>query len=432
VGVIAFVAALAVSEAVVGASFGAREADRERDIPTVRASAGSSSEQAIVVVPPVDAAALRSIAAEHVDGTGAAAVVVEQLGFEAPRVPGVGPVGLVDLGGLDARVFVAPQFDPGSQRGDLDDATATGWLGIVAPEDLAALGWASSGPDLDAGQVVLTSGVEPVPGGTATVVAYGTIQDMPAVAADGPTGGALLPAAIVSAATADGITPVRTTARVVVVPAPGAADPADPAELLEIARSIAAEASGLPVVEPQGLTTEQRDLFRIQHQIGTALGSVHAGDEEIVVRESGPLNDVPSLARTAEEGRGLLLAQAALALVMTVAGVLLALGATRSDDVVLEVQGAPTGLRSSVSAIQAAVIAGSAAVFAALAGIGVPAAAFSIYNDREHDLPDIPLVVPGLVWAVLLALPVLAAAASAAIPAARRPAGPDRLLALGA
>jgi hypothetical protein len=139
---------------------------------------------------------------------------------------------------------------------------------------------------------------------------------------------------------------------------------------------------------------------------------------------------VPAFATTADEGRGRLVGLAALAVLMTVAGVLLALGAARSDDVVLEVQGAPTGMRSAVSAIQAAALATSAAVFAAVAGIGIPALAFRIY-DQDAELPDIPLVVPTAVWVVLVAIPVLAVAISAAVPAARRPAGPDQLAALG-
>ena len=139
---------------------------------------------------------------------------------------------------------------------------------------------------------------------------------------------------------------------------------------------------------------------------------------------------MPGFATTSDEGHGRLVGLAALAVLMTVAGVLLALGAARSDDIMLEVQGAPTGMRSVVSAVQAAAVSTSAAAFAAVAGIGTPALAFRIYN-QDAELPDIPLVVPTAVWAVLVAIPVLAVAISAAIPAARRPAGPDQLAALG-
>lgn len=79
---------------------------------------------------------------------------------------------------------------------------------------------------------------------------------------------------------------------------------------------------------------------------------------------------------------------------MTVAVVVLAVGATRAEDELLRVQGAPELLRSAVGALQAAVLAGSAAILAAMVGIGMPAAAFRLHN-AGSDLPDIPLVVPG-------------------------------------
>jgi hypothetical protein len=430
VGVISFVAALSVSEAVVGASFGQREADRERDIPTVTAEAGNRSDQAIAVVPPVDVAALRAVAAEQVAGTGAAAVVVEQVGFVPP--PSMeGMFGLLRIPEFDQGVFLVPIPAPGEPAGDAPPSG--GWIGVVAPEDLAAMGWASASPAMDAGEVVLTSGA---PGQPATVVlsSFGEIEERPAVAVDGPTGGALLPTAIVSDSTAAALTPVRTAARVVVVPAPGASVAPSTDVLVEIAGRIRSAVAWLPIVEPTGLSPEQQSAFQLVEafaQSGSGTSDVVvAGDDSIVLRESGPLNDVPGFATTADEGRGRLVGLAALAVLMTVAGVLLALGAARSDDVVLEVQGAPTGMRSAVSAIQAAAVATSAAAFAAVAGIGIPALAFRIYN-QDAELPDIPLVVPTAVWAVLVAIPVLAVAISAAIPAARRPAGPDQLAALG-
>jgi hypothetical protein len=257
------------------------------------------------------------------------------------------------------------------------------------------------------------------------------VLELPAVAVSGPSGGALLPAAIVSGATAAELSPIRTTARLVVVPDPAAAAPPSIEELRWIAGQIQNDARGLPVVEPPGLTGDQRTRFELlRATIAADTDPVVSGRDDVVLRRSGPLNDLPVFARTAEQGRGQLVGLAALAVLMTVAGVLLALGATRSDDVVLEVQGAPTAVRSQVSAIQAAAVSVPAAVFAAVLGIGVPALAFGIYN-RSTDLPEIPLVVPGLVWGVVAAIPVLAVLLSAAIPAARRPAGPDRLAALG-
>lgn len=427
VGVVCFVAAMSVLQAVVGASFGEREANRERDIPTVTAAAGNRPDEAIVVVAPVDAEQLRAIAADRVAGTGAAAVVVEQVGFPVPPASEL-LFGAIDLSafGDGVSVFSTGPAAPGDRP-----PSAQWWVGVVAPEDLAALGWSSAGPAIDAGHLVLTSGAQPSPEGTASVLADGELLDLPAVAVDGPSGGALLPAGIVSAATAAGISPMRSTARVVVVPDPAAEVAPSADELRRIAGLIQFDARALPIVEPPGLTADQRTRFDVlRATIAGDTDPVVSGDDTVVVRRSGPLNDLPVFARTAEQGRGQLVGLGAVAVLMTVAGVLLALGATRSDDVVLEVQGAPTGVRSRVSAIQAAAVSVPAALVAATLGIGVPALAFEIYNGST-DLPEIPLVVPGLVWAVVAAIPVLAVTLSAAIPAARRPTGPEGLAALG-
>lgn len=108
---------------------------------------------------------------------------------------------------------------------------------------------------------------------------------------------------------------------------------------------------------------------------------------------------------------------------MTVAVVVLAIGATRAEDEVLRVQGAPEPLRSAVGALQGAVLAGSAAILAAMVGIGMPAAAFRLHN-AGSDLPDIPLVVPGEVAAQLVVLPLLAAGLTALFTLRRhRPEG---------
>ena len=429
VGVVCFVAAMSVSQAVVGASFGEREANRERDLPTLTAVAGNRADQAIVVMPPVDVAQLRAIAAERTAGTSAAAVVIEQVGFRAPAVNEL-LFGAIDLSAFGGGVSVLTT-GPAAPGADEDPAAAQRWVGVVAPEDLAALGWSSAEPALDAGQVVLTSGVQPSPGGTASVIAAADLVELPAVAVDGPTGGALLPAGIVSAPTAAELSPLRTTARLVVVPDPDAPVAPSLDELRGIAGLIQNDARALPVVTPAGLTGDQVAQFDLlRATIAADTDPVVSGQASVVLRRSGPLNDLPVFARTAEQGRGQLVGLAALAVLMTVAGVLLALGATRSDDVVLEVQGAPTGVRSQVSAIQAAAVSVPAALFAVALGIGVPALAFRVYNGST-DLPEIPLVVPGLVWAVAAAIPVLAVILSAAIPAIRRPAGPDRLAALG-
>jgi hypothetical protein len=55
------------------------------------------------------------------------------------------------------------------------------------------------------------------------------------------------------------------------------------------------------------------------------------------------------------------------------------------------------------------VLTGSSSVLAALMGVGLPALAFQVYNGGSTP-PDIPLVVPAEVPALLVGLSVVAAA----------------------
>jgi hypothetical protein len=120
------------------------------------ADAGNQADQAIVVFAPVDPAPLRAIAAERVAGTGAAAVVIEQVGFPAPGMNELF-FGALDLSAFGDGVSVFTT-GPGTPATEDRGTSSQWWVGVVAPEDLAALGWSSAGPALDAGQVVLTSG----------------------------------------------------------------------------------------------------------------------------------------------------------------------------------------------------------------------------------------------------------------------------------
>jgi hypothetical protein len=99
--------------------------------------------------------------------------------------------------------------------------------------------------------------------------------------------------------------------------------------------------------------------------------------------------------------------------------VVLALGATRADDAVLELQGARAGLRAAIGAVQAGVITGTAAVLAATVGVALPALAFTVFAGHSSQ-PEIPLVVPAAVPVLLIGLPVVAAALSALLLTGRR------------
>ncbi|MGH9235090.1 MAG: hypothetical protein ACRD0R_17325 [Acidimicrobiales bacterium] len=396
VGVLAVVTSLAAMNATVGASFGQREHDRERTLPTRTEQAGSGPDQAIGNVHAVEPAALRRIADDVSAATATRAVVIERHGigtmatYDGPQFPDI----------------VEP---PTTFLGADEHAAAPIWLGIVEPSDLEALGLGASAPDLAAGKVVLLNPELAADRGRVTVSHSGTRTDLPAVPATGPTGGIRLPGGLVSRATAEALEGPISTAQVVVVPGPGGR--AEPAALRSAAQAIVDGARRLPLLTPDGLdaTAEASfstsDLFR-------ANDPVLLGDEHVVVFRSGPLNDVPVLAGTREAGSGQLVGLGALGLLMAVAGVGLALGATRSDDLVLRAQGAPRALRSAIGAIQAAVLTGSSSVLAAVMGVGLPALAFQVYNGGS-TLPDIPLVVPAEVPALLVGLPVAAAALTA-------------------
>lgn len=396
VGVLAVVTSLGAMNATVGASFGQREDDRERTLPTRTGQAGSGPDQAIGNVHAVEPAALRRIAVDVSAATGTRAVVIERLGlgttatYDGPQFPDI----------------VEP---PTTYLGVDEYAEAPIWLGIVEPSDLEALGLGASAADLAAGKVVVLNPDLPAERGSVTLSHPGGRTNLPAAPATGPTGGIRLPGGLVTRATAEAIEGPISTAQVVVVPGPGGS--ADRAALRPAAQAIVDRAKRLPLLTPDGLDATAEASFTISDLL-RANDPVLLGDEEVVVFRSGPLNDVPVLAGTREAGRGQLLGLGALGLLMAVAGVGLALGATRSEDLVLRAQGAPRALRSAIGAIQAAVLTGSSSVLAAAIGVGLPALAFRLYNGAS-TLPDIPLVVPAEVPALLVGLPLVAAALTA-------------------
>lgn len=399
VGILAVTTSLAAVNATVGASFGQREDDRERTLPTVTAPAGTAPDQAIGTVGPVDPEALRQAASEVAAATGTRAVVLERLGVGATatdRGPGGDPRSL---------------FPPTVYLGSDPDADAPIWLGVVEPPDLASLGLAGAAQDLAAGRVVILEPALATPAGTVTVSRAGRAPTtLPAAPATGPTGGAELPGGLVSRATAESLGGPIVTARVVVVPAPGRSVGAE--TVRAAAYDVVARARGLPPLAPAGLSAAEQTVVDLHAALASARDVVHLGSDRVVLASSGPLNDVPVLAGTREEGRARLVALGALALLVTVAGVGLALGASRAEDAMLDVQGAPRVLRSTIGAIQAGVLAGSSSLLAAAVGVGLPALAFRVYNGHA-DLPDVPLVVPAEVAALLVLLPVVAAAVTA-------------------
>ena len=415
---------LAVTEGVVGASFGRREADRATTMPTITARAGSDASQAIAPIAPVDPNALRRMLHEQLAGTNASAVVIDQVG--AGNTTSVLPSaargqrsvilaltgGMSDLPGIEL---------PG---GGPNDPTAR-WVGVVDPgnpDGLKLLGLSGAAGPLADGKVVLTAKVEPWTDGKVALKVGNSSVRRDAAVSSGPRGGYALPGAIVSAAVAAELSPLLVPARVVVVPKPGAATRPTVTQLVRYGQQIQRASARLPVAHPDGLTaTQQSNLELYAQLVAPAVNgdTVVSGAEHVTIWKSGPLNDVPFFASTEHDARRAAPSLVVLSVLVTLAVVFLALGATRRDDEILEVQGAPAGLRSVVAAIQAAVVTLSAVVLAALLGIAVPAASFAIYN-KGSDLPAIPLVLPGLVWIVLVIVPVCTSALAAFLPIVRR------------
>lgn len=234
-----------------------------------------------------------------------------------------------------------------------------------------------------------------------------------------------LPGAVVSPATAQRLGAEVRTRRIVVLPVEG--EPVDPEALRQAAKEVVdglSDANGTPLGPPP---EDESDAAADAFEDALSPAEVFMGDDSAEIGRDGPLNDVPVLAGTLDQARGRMAFLAALALLVTLAATVLALGWTRAEDAVLDLQGAGTGLRAALGAGQALVLAGSASAVGALAGIGLPAVGFRVYESKGYDLPPIPLVVPIEVAAVLVALPLVAAAATALVVALRPAPGPSTL-----
>lgn len=413
--VLAVVVALAALEGTVGASFGRREALRRAAGPTVVGVAGTTADQAIGVVSPAeDPAAVHLVAADVAPRRGARATVIDRLG------DGGTPSRSGDTGFnpflIEPTVAVA---GTGLEvRGPI-------WIGVIDPADMAALGVGDLADELAAGQLVVLNPTL-TDGGRIRAAAYATAVEVPdgalpsvAVTAPGRDVPALLPGGLISPAVAAGTGVAVRPGRIVMTSGPDR--PLD-REALRAAAGAVVDRT-VPDGSPSGSGDSTLDLVRVMERDA----KVRLGDDAVDLGGDGPLNDVPGLSATRDEARGRMATLALLAALVTVAGVALALGATRTEDAVLWVQGAPEGTRASLGAIQALVLSGAASVLAAIVGIGLPALAFSVYNGSARgDLPPIPLVVPWEVAVGLVALPLASALLAAAVVAARRPSAAGR------
>lgn len=395
VGVVAVVTSLAALDATVGASFGEREARREETLPTVTAPAGTTDDQVIASLRRVDVDAARLHAADAAAGTGTRVAMIDQVGGGgAPMIPAEA------FGSLSFEVPLVVAVGPAGT----DDAPR--WLGVVTPDDLAVLGLDDHAADVAAGRALVLN-PELLPRGAQEVAitsAEGAPPDsprtLPAIAVDGPRVGVALPGAVVSPEVAATLGHPVAASRMVVVP--DGSGSGDEAAARAVVSDVRARIEPLPLAA--GLTDHVATTW------ATVLDSetVVSGGEQVVQHESGPLNDLPALAATAEEGRDRLVTWGALALLVTLGAVVLVLGATRADDAVLDLQGARPGLRAGIGSIQAGLIAGTASLLAAIVGVVLPAVAFATFA-AHSDQPDIPLIVPVAVPVLLIGLPLATA-----------------------
>lgn len=406
VAVLAVVTALAAMDGTVGASFGRREERRRTTTVDYPGRAGSGPDQVIAAVTGADSAGVRLVAAD----------VARRRGIEAIVIDGLGE--LTSTGFLQVGPTVA-------LTDDLDPQGPT-WVGVIEPAGLIALGFAELAPALEQGEVAVvnptftararvtdSSGA----GSTASLKARGLASPTTGVAAE-------LPAAFVSPETAARVGVAVEPRRVVLVPSD--TNDADPEALRQAALEIRAQLfGGGNAPSPGSSSDDPQELARALAAILETSDPVLAGDDPVEISPvGGELNVVPILSGTLDAARDKTVVLAALALLVTLAGAVLALGWTRAEDAVLDLQGASAGLRAALGAVQALILAGSASLVAAAVGIGLTALSFTVYNAHGRgDLPPIPLVVPTEVIVGLVLLPLVAAGLTALAVALRR--GPD-------
>jgi len=409
--VLAIVTALAALDGTIGASFGEREERAEAARPEVRATAGTSPDQAIGVVTASDREIVRSVAEDVAQREALSVVVIERLGSGGTEVPTSDPdAGTNDIGGF---LSVSPtvqlaQTGPGQ--------VGPTWIGVIAAADMDGLGLGSLAPNLERGEVVVLNGTI-TDGGQRPELSFaysepgeGGALPQRSITADLDEVPALLPGALVSPEVA-AATGFRIGAgRVVVAPAPGR--PGEPDRLVAAAREVVgvADARTGPTDTNLGSDGGVTQLLAVAE----AGRPVSLGDERVELDRPGPLNDVPVLSNTRSDARAQILPLGILAVLASLAGVMLLVGSTRSEDGVLLLQGAPPRLRS---------------VLAAAVGIGLPAISFAAYGSGRGELPPIPLVVPWEVTVGLVALPLLAATVAMAFVAMRPSPSAGTLLA---
>lgn len=414
--VLSVVVSLAAVEGVVGTSFGEREERRLAALSSVEATAGLSGGHAIGAVS----------AADPDDLVQLADAVAARDGVHITLVHRIGDGGTANLNRPTSGLDFSQGPDVHVEEGD-PDHYGPSWIGVVDPEEMQTLGLGEFESALADGQlVVLNPTLEESGEQPRLVHADGAPLEVQPVAAS-HAGLEVIPARLPGALVSPDIAsrmgePVRGGR--VVVTSPGGHD-LDRQTLTRSAQTVVDQFHDpdpeLPEVAPAASTEpEPGDDVAPDLSSFEFLLPVMMGDELVDVSPSGPYNEVPFLAGTREEATQRMLSLGLLAVLVTLAGTVLALGSTRSQDRLLEMQGATIWLRARIGGLQAAVLSGSAAAFAALAGIGLPALSFAVYNGTARgELPMIPLMVPAEVLAGLVLLPLVAGGLATGLVAIR-------------
>lgn len=413
VGAVALVTTLAALEGVVGASFGQREADRDRDGLLLGRAGGREGQAIVVTSGNPDPLRVRRVAASAADDAGVRVAVIDRMGPGGTEVDVDRPGGSWFLPSFE----VAPTWRLVGTR-----PPSTSWVGVIDPDELDALGLEEGSDALARGNVLVLadSGFSH---GKARLRGPDGVHELPAANAGQPGHRSLrLPAALISPERAAELSTDIRSARVVLERGLSGRTDADVSSMASRIRD-----SLLPDTDPTptGLTggDDGATLVAVESSFPVVMG-----DDPVRTDPGGPLNEVPFLSRTREAGRGQVLALAGLAGLVALAGTVLVLGGSRADDAVLDAQGASRGARAAMTAVQASALTATASVLAAAIGIGLPALAFSRYNARPRGGPatDIPLVVPGDLIVALVALPVMAAVLAALVTALRPAPSPSR------
>ncbi|HEX7135577.1 MAG TPA: FtsX-like permease family protein [Iamia sp.] len=413
--VVAVVVTLAAAEGVVGASFEERESRRQA--PAVLGRAGTHPDQAIALTTGLDPADERWLVAEAAGTTPVRVAVIDRVGrgsTEASPASEPDPVPYVELGaigGVPPSVRVPVEAGPS-------------WVGVVAPDALGPLGLDAHADALARGDALVLNPQVVVADDRVDVTgAQGDPLMLPAVVVSERVG-LLLPAVLVSEARGDELGGVRNGARAVVVPGPGASAD-DAVGVADRVRSRLADVSASMRRVVDDLGTESSFVAALEHQRAVA-----GGDDHVTVPDIAPLDEVPLLARTTDQGQQRAVTLGALAVLVALAGTLLVVGGARAEDAVLLVQGAPDRHRITTAVVQTATVAVAGSALGAAVGLGLPALAFGLYNGRARDprTLDIPYVLPPAVVGLLVGLPVAAALLAAAVAATRGRPSP-RLLA---